>query len=607
MPSPTRRPRSRAFSPSPEALEGRQLLAKVISGVDLAGDQWTLHLIGPGDLSVTTQDDVNGNPVPLTSRSQINQITVVGANPDQTRLVGKVIKAPGSDGRVFFQNLTEIGEPATTGTSGIIGNGLKSVDMPNFYLGDTLLNPTAALTAQTAPAVRIPDGVISFRIGGVDTTAYFGQNPAFAPTAPATAASTSVNYLVNLGLPRTVGTTIIVDKITSSAQAGFASGTATRPTPIQQEVDFAVTGRINLFQANQIVGSTNFPSTGRQGGGGTVVASVPSTTGAVGGVIADVRVGGNATNFSVVSDQATGVGGGQIQSYYVGGETNNLQLLATTNIRTITFGRGMDTVTINANDIQSISANRGALNSNVTTNGPIGRFRSGGDVVNTKVLSGYTQQLAALLQAAPTTNPTAQPGGRIDAFIAGNVTDSVFAAGVQPGSDGFFGSPEALFFPGSHLFAKVEGTISNAGSTSVISTAKTAFFAHDVLVTHGPVTPPANPEAPFRRFSLPRQALGLQYNGIAQEGLRAEPTAAPPPGSRTNLGGTGRGTGSGTGNTTNPGGTTTGGTTATGGGTTTTGGGTTTTGGGTTTTGGGTTITGGGTTITGGGTTTPGR
>ena len=528
MPSPTHRPRSRALCPSPEALEGRQLLAKIISGVDLAGNQWTLHLIGPGDLSVTTQDDVNGHPVPLSSKSEINQITVVGADPDTSRLVGKVTKAPNSDGRVFFQNLTEIGIPASTGPSGIVGNGLKSVDMPDFYLGDTLLNPTAALTSTTAPVVSIPDGVISLRLGGVDTTAFFGNNPAFAPNAPATSTSTNIAYAVNLGVPRTVGTSILLNTVTTSAVAGATSTTTPTATPVQQEVDFNVAGRVNLFQANTINGSTQFPSTGEPGSGGTVFRSGPNATGTVAGAIGEVRIGGNATNFSTQSALASGLGGGQIQSYFVGGETHNVQVLATNNIRTITFGLGMDTVTVDANIIQSLSANRGALNSDVTTNGPIGRFRSGGDVVNTKVLAGFNQSLNSMLTTLPTTQPTAEPGGRINAFIAGNVTDSVFAAGTQPGSDGFFGSPEDLFFPGSHLYAKVEGTISNAGSTSVISTAKTSFFAANVVVAHGPVTPPSNPSSPYPRNSIPPQALGLQYNGIAREGLGGEPTVGVP-------------------------------------------------------------------------------
>ena len=40
--------RSRAFRPSAESLEGRQLLSATVSGTDTAGDQWTLTLQGQG-------------------------------------------------------------------------------------------------------------------------------------------------------------------------------------------------------------------------------------------------------------------------------------------------------------------------------------------------------------------------------------------------------------------------------------------------------------------------------------------------------------------------------------------------------------------------------
>src|SRR5262249_33896002 len=149
------------------------------------------------------------------------------------------------------------------------------------------------------------------------------------------------------------------------------------------------------FQANQIHGNTQFPSTGLLGGGGTIVFVTPSRTDVVNEVVSSAdaadqaatgavgfaRVGGNATNFSVdMSDR--------ISNFYVGGETSNVFLLAPEGSRNISFGKGMDDVTIMSLFIDSLQANRGAVGSNVTTDQHIGRITLGGDVVDTNVEAG---------------------------------------------------------------------------------------------------------------------------------------------------------------------------------------------------------------------------
>ena len=192
--------------------------------------------------------------------------------------------------------------------------------MPNFWLGYT--DPNAALTTTTEPAINIPDGVISLRFGGVDTTAFFGTNSANNPAKN----NQADLYSVNLGLPVEIGTSIIVDKVISNAQAGTTTSTGTAGTPTQDGVTFDVTGRINLFQANEIDGNAAFPSTGFQNGGGTLVASIPSTAASLQGAIGTVRVLGNATNFSTQSNT-------RLQNYYVGGETKNIQVLAESHLR----------------------------------------------------------------------------------------------------------------------------------------------------------------------------------------------------------------------------------------------------------------------------------
>lgn len=110
MSKPTRRKLERAIKPSGENLEGRQLLSAVVTGLDQQGNLWALRVIGPGNLRVTKQPDSSGNPAPLDSLTPINQILISGADSLKTKLVGKILKpGPNSTGKVFFQDLEEIG------------------------------------------------------------------------------------------------------------------------------------------------------------------------------------------------------------------------------------------------------------------------------------------------------------------------------------------------------------------------------------------------------------------------------------------------------------------------------------------------------------------
>ncbi len=125
---------------------------------------------------------------------------------------------------------------------------------------------------------------------------------------------------------------------------------------------FQVAGRLNLFQANEIDGNTTVAPAAAGFTGGTIVSSLPDPTAGLIGQIGFVRVGGNATNFSVLT-------GSQIANFYVGGETNNVSVLAPTSIRDVYFGRGADSTTILTDRIESLQANRGMLNSRIVTDG----------------------------------------------------------------------------------------------------------------------------------------------------------------------------------------------------------------------------------------------
>ena len=465
-----------------EGLETRKLLTSTargggrsITGVDADGDRWVLRLEGPGAIRVTKQPDANGNAQALDSRSYIQSITVAGAEPGTTRLVGQVRKVQGGDGKVFFASLNQFGGRASDGTGTL---GIYAIDTPDFWLGQT-----STAVSPPEPLINIPDGVVTLRFGGADTT--------FTPTGGTPLNQNNKNdaFKVDLGVPKTQGTTVIINQSITSGQAA----TTSTGNPTQDSVTFMVSGRLNEFQADQIVGDTRFPSSGFQGGGGTVVSSQTEASTGLTGQIGFFRVGGNATNLGVQVGGATAL----ISNFYIGGETNNVTLLAPSGSRSLGFGKGMDTVTIYTHFIDSLQANRGALNSSINVDRNVGRVTIGGDVVNTQFISGIEQNLTTVFQSqTPPSAPPVQNGGAIrNVLIAGNITDSVFAASVEP-LDGVYGSNQDLNLPHGNITAKVGGVINNATTTP--DAPKQAFFANYVSLTKGPVIPPYVPELPFK-------------------------------------------------------------------------------------------------------------
>lgn len=534
-------PRTRGFRPEADGLEGRLLLSAVVSGTDAKGDAWTLRMIGPGQLAVTKQNGPDNKPGALDSATDINTITIGGTNPLTSKLVGVVTrKGPNSDGRVFFQNLVQL--PGRSEQFGATGYGVLAVDMPGFWLGNT--TPSFLTTATTPPAASIsmPDGVDTLRFGGVDTTA---NRP------PATSTTTSDTDTVTLGLPSYGGTRIIIDKAISSTevfQAPTPPPSASNPNPttpapvtLQHGVTFAVSGRLSLFQANEIDGdkasppgqfvdTTANPTATRQSGGTTVFSGTAGTQpffvngtfkGGVTGQIGDLRVGGNATNFTTIVNDATGGGNDRISNYSIGGEATNVMLIAPNGSRNVVFGKGMDTVQIASHVINTLKANRGALNSTVQVDRQISRIDFGGDVVGTKILSGYQQNYGTILTTvvgssnsifgstppAPIPAPiAAQPDGGMTVHVAGDVTNSVFAASTQPFNQ-VFGDPNELLLTAGRIRGKIEGKIDNSKLTPMSPTQ--AFYAQNVELFNGPVVPPNVPEAPYTHTQAPNHFPGI--------------------------------------------------------------------------------------------------
>ena len=160
--------RSRAYRPVAESLEARMVLSGSVSGVNTAGDHWTLTVLGRGKVQVIKQDNTA-----LTDPSEIQSIILSGTDPNSTRLVEKVTPAAGSSGRVYFQNLIE--QPNHSDRTGS-NLGILSINIPDFYLADTAsTTPTSSATTPAA-SITIPDGINSLRFGGADTTVSFASS-----------------------------------------------------------------------------------------------------------------------------------------------------------------------------------------------------------------------------------------------------------------------------------------------------------------------------------------------------------------------------------------------------------------------------------------------
>jgi len=521
-------PSRRSLRPLAESLETRQLLSSLstvpsatVSGTDTKGDRWTLTLYGPGTLNVVDKNGTAFTPANQFTPDDINTITVSGTITAESRLVGKVTYVPASsDGRVFFQQLTinptgEYGQlnPALVHPKASTPqNGIAAVDMPDFWLGDTsgltpMPNATPPLnfpksnfhsvtsTTGTTPfflvgGINAPEGINVLRFGGVDTT--------FIPASGMSLDQTNQNneFVINLGPPIAGGTSIIVNQVKTDAVPSTTSGST---AVNQQSVTFVVAGRINLFQANEIDGTTGTASNGTSlvptqfaappltptqspllPGGTYLVSDVLSGSAVTTGQIGDIRIGNSATNFTAFAletdtftppPSVDPVTGPQVSNFFIGGQTHNVILVAPSGSRNVFFGQGMDNVFINTQFIQNLQANRDAIGSAVTVKRNIGNMVMGGDVTNTVIQSGYDQDLSAVAnspetsiqnvpvpaggvfngEAPPTIinrisnatlfneasfSPLAHGGGAIHGRIAGNVTNSIISVSVDPNPSG---------------------------------------------------------------------------------------------------------------------------------------------------------------------------
>lgn len=588
-------PSRRSFRPRAEGLESRRVLSSYstiptasVSGTDIDGDRWTLTLYGPGTLNIVDKTGAAFTAANADAPNLINTITVAGTVTSQSRLIGTVSPAAsGSDGKVFFQNLNiqangaypQLDRNKANRISPTAQNGIALVDAPDFWMGNTSGAAPGASSpyhsgAKLAGLITAPEGINVLKFGGVDVN--------YTPPGgtPLTQSGQNNEFVVDLGLPVTTGTSIIVDSVTTDAGITKASGN-TAATVNQQSVSFLVTGRLNLFQALEINGNTDpgmaptqFDSSAASPlAGGTYVVS---QSGSVTSQIGYVRIANNATNFTTmalgadISSSAADATGPAVTNFTVGGETNNVMLLAPGGSRNVSFGRGMDNVVISTQFIQHLHANRGAVNSTVTSSRTIDTMILGGDLINSFIQSGYLQTINAnasspgsifspgggafngvappsIIDRNPSVSngvqiPAAHGGGGINAHIAGNVIDSIVSVSVDPDPSGLtapgqfetvtkrrfpFGAPQNVVLPRGVINAKIEGEIDNSGlqsgSAPLVSpdvSPDSAFFAKQVRITRGAVLPPNVDTAPYDGPPVYSRAQNALKGSFKARGLR---------------------------------------------------------------------------------------
>ncbi len=313
----TRKPttRNRALRPTTESLEDRQLLSGVVSGTDIDGDQWVLQLIGPGSLVVAKQPGADGTPAPLNSQTQIKSITIGGLDPQKSRLVGQVTKGTNGDGKVFFQQLDELPSKSQQ-LSGATGPSRSRSPTS----GSPIRPPPAARARRTRSQSR-------FRTGSAPCNSAVSTprsvrwiprpRPRRATSLPSRSGCPSSAEPGSSSISRSAARSRFPPpeprrrrrpSSTVSRSVSRAASTCSRPTRLSgtpTRPPASSSTRMRTPRALEDLGDLRdlrcgpLPGDARLHGGLT-------------GQIGNVRIGGNATNFSTLVFDATGTGQAKI-------------------------------------------------------------------------------------------------------------------------------------------------------------------------------------------------------------------------------------------------------------------------------------------------------
>jgi len=269
---------------------------------------------------------------------------------------------------------------------------------------------------------------------------------------------------------------------------------------------------------NEIDGSTTNAPAPFASNGGTLVSVQTATAAGAAGPIGSVRVGTNATNFSVVTPDKI--------NHVLRGRRNEQRQSSRRNwvAQPPISARGWTPSRSRPIRSSGSSQNRGAINSNVTSDRQIGNIEFGGDVVGTTILSGYNQSLASAVGNPKHPDHPESRRGRPDQGEYRWKRDQL-----------------GLRLLGSRRFRRVRlvrrlevaarddqrphsGFDQQLGGDNPQSPTA-AFFAQSLKLTKGPVVPPAIPEAPYSGPLTPASLPGIP----APLRLRPYPTLLVPP------------------------------------------------------------------------------
>ena len=403
---------------------------------------------------------------------------------------------------------------------------------------------TTSTATQPRASINIPDGVNSLRFGGADTTKFFGTDP----TQSLAQDGQNDQFLIRLGVPASIGTSIVVNKVISDAQAAAASTTGTANSPTQKSVVFEVAGRINLFQANEIDGNTAIPRPPRRQlrrRDDRRLAHRPDQR--------DHRrdrpsSGSAATRpTSRSSDQRQD----RPTSTSAARPTTSRSSWPRARPATSTSARGPTPDHPDPLDREP-PANRGMTNSNIVSERMIGDLSARRRRESTRRSSRATtrasgrhqpdreqrlSQLGQYFQSAVDHPDARRPGRRqhhdvhrrqhLQLGLRG-LGQPDLAAG-RPRGDVTFGDPEDVFLPLGKIIAKVQGSIDNSTRVEP-EMPTTAFYAHTVVKTHGVVVPPNVVEEPICRRPPRRSAAGRHPRSSRPPATRPRrPARRPPP------------------------------------------------------------------------------
>jgi hypothetical protein len=281
---------------------------KIVSGIDRAGDLWTITVHGPGKVIVT---DTTPNDGVLDD--DINTIQLVGTDPNRTYVTG-LVRASASNlttGTIFFNEL-------------LATSGVRSIELNGF-----------TLTNEVTPAVDTPTGV--FLYGGVRVLSFnsiLNEQDTSITTTPFQviigSGATPLKFAPSIYL------NTIQDVVFNSTSSTIPTTPVTSPT-----VQFIINGTLQTFDVAAV---TQGPFTGAFQFEFPVVGTTGRTA-IQATAVNNLNVHGSAVNFTVskaaqpFSFQGSGVD--YIRRATFGGVSDAVGLDVNGPIKRLTFKRGL--------------------------------------------------------------------------------------------------------------------------------------------------------------------------------------------------------------------------------------------------------------------------